>query len=192
MTIAMSKTREMFPLSKKKIIKKTFFSGNLSGLGHILVILAIISIGYFINNSLNVGSVTSENPIILDQKSLRYIGFLVLGYLVFAAITLLLGYFYQKWYFSTYFYDLTDNFIIIRKGPITPKEISIPYERIQDVYVDQDFFDRLLGIYDVHLSSATFSSGLEAHIDGVGKEAADGLKNLLLSTIQQKIVKLQA
>lgn len=102
---------------------------------------------------------------------------------------ILLNYLYQRWYFAVYFYDLTPDFIRIRKGPITPREITIPYERIQDVYVDQDLLDRIFGLYDVHLSTATISSGMEAHIDGVEKQAAEGLRTIILETIKQKISK---
>jgi len=55
--------------------------------------------------------------------------------------------------------------------------------------VDQDLLDRIFGLYDVHLSSATISSGMEAHIDGLEKQAAEGLRNILLQTVQQKISK---
>jgi putative membrane protein len=99
------------------------------------------------------------------------------------------SYFYQYWYFAVYFYDLVKDFIQIKKGPITPKEITIPYERIQDVYVDQDLLDRIFGLYDVHLSSATFSSGMQAHIDGLERETAQGLRDVLLETIKQRINK---
>lgn len=81
------------------------------------------------------------------------------------------------------------DYLVIKKGPITPKEITIPWERIQDVYVDQDIFDRIFGLYDVHLSTATFTSGMQAHIDGVEKEAADGLREELLEKIKNRISK---
>lgn len=67
--------------------------------------------------------------------------------------------------------------------------IRFQHERIQDVYVDQDLLDRIFGLYDVHLSSATVSSGMEAHIDGVEKQAAEDLRNILLQTVQQRISK---
>ncbi|MBI2577599.1 MAG: PH domain-containing protein [Candidatus Wildermuthbacteria bacterium] len=94
---------------------------------------------------------------------------------------------YQKWYYAVYFYDLNDDYIVIKKGPITPREITIPYERIQDVYVDQDLLDRIFGLYDVHLSSATVASGMEAHIDGLEKQAAEGIRALLLQTVKERI-----
>lgn len=102
-----------------------------------------------------------------------------------------LAFLYQRWYFAVYFYDLTPDYIVIRKNPITPKEITIPYERVQDVYMDQDLLDRFFGLYDVHLSSATVASGMEAKIDGVEKEAANGLRNLLLQKVQERISKKQ-
>ena len=169
MQIASSKTREQFPLSTKKVIKKTI-SGTL---GYVI----LLGILYFIL----VFSLKSANA------PFAWFGISTAAVFGLLVLIILLVYLYQRWYFAVYFYDFTPDFIIIRKGPITPLEITIPYERIQDVYVDQDIFDRFFGLYDVHLSSATISSGMEAHIDGVEKQAADGLRALLLDTVRQKI-----
>lgn len=173
MQIAMSKTREQFPLSTKKVLKKTI-AGTL-GLAIALLFLYFAAVFplllVFDKNSKGGGSAI-----------LFTLGVFILIFVIFA-----ITYYYQKWYYATYFYELTSDYIQIKKGPITPKEVTIPYERIQDVYVDQDLLDRVFGIYDVHLSSATFSSGVAAHIDGVEKEAADGLRNILLQTIQKRI-----
>lgn len=100
---------------------------------------------------------------------------------------LLLGLYgwYIKYYIKTYFYEDEQDFLTIRKGVIMPAQIHVQYGKIQDVYVDQDLLDRILGIYDVHISSATYSSGIEAHIDGVDKVGAEGLKNLLLHKINK-------
>ncbi|HAV42814.1 TPA: hypothetical protein DCX15_02195 [bacterium] len=169
MKIAMSKTREQFPLSKKKPLKKT-------------IPTIISSITFFIM-ILIVGLVSR---LFLPEHS----GIISLGIISMAVILLiysLLTYQYQIWYFQVYFYDLTDDFIIIRKGVFTPREITIPYERVQDVYVDQDLWDRLFGLYDVHLSTATISSGLAAHIDGVEKMAADGLREKILKRVSERI-----
>lgn len=169
MKIATSKTREEFPLSHKKIIKKTV-SSTLAFI--ILLIILWVTVGAMqVAFKSGIASFTTSTIVF------------VLLFLLIVIPT----YIYQKWYFATYFYDLTDDFIIIKKGPITPYEITIPYERVQDVYVDQDLLDRFFGLYDVHLSSATYSSGAAAHIDGVEKAAADGLRAFLLKTVQQKI-----
>ena len=169
MKIAMSKTREQFPLSTKKVLKKTV-TNSLAW-----VVLFLIVYGAIAAVLLAVGG----------KVTLFILATLAVIVLLF--IIILLVYLYQKWYYAVYFYDLTADYIIIRKNPITPREITIPYERVQDVYVDQDLWDRFFGLYDVHLSSATISSGMAAHIDGVERAAADGLRAVLLKTVQEKI-----
>ncbi len=165
MKIAQSNTREQFPLSTRKILKKTIANSLIWAILLLIVFIVTISVGL----------------VILSVITLA---------LMFIMIFLI--YLYQSWYFAVYFYDLTQDYIVIKKGPITPQEITIPYERVQDVYVDQDLLDRILRIYDVHLSSATVSSGMEAHIDGVEKPAADGLRAILLQTVSERISKRKA
>lgn len=92
--------------------------------------------------------------------------------------------FYFQAYIRRYYYDCNENFVTIKKGVFAPTEIHVQYQRIQDVYVDQDFIDRIMGLYDVHIASATVTSGIEAHIDGVEQEAADGIKQFLLDKIK--------
>ncbi len=174
MNIAMSPTRERYPLSFKKIIKKTIVSTASSG---------IVALVFFAGITVTSLTVPNEG----GSGFLSMLWLIVLGLLLLVALWIVGVYFYQRWYFATYFYDLTKDFITIRKGPITPREITIPYERIQDVYVDQDFWDRVFGLYDVHLSSATISSGTSAHIDGLGKAAAEGMRDALLKTLNERL-----
>jgi len=172
MQIAQSKTREQFPLSYKKIMKKTIGST----IAYAILLLVIWGIMTFALGS-------------AGQEFLNWIDLASFGFLILLFVIIFLTYLYQRWYFAVYFYDLTPDFIQIKKGPITPREITLPYERIQDVYVDQDLLDRIFGLYDVHLSSATASSGMEAHIDGVEKQAAQGLREMLLQTVRERISK---
>ncbi len=98
-------------------------------------------------------------------------------------ILILLRIWYIKVYIRRYYYDCADQFVIIQKGVFAPTEIHVQYQKIQDVYVDQDIIDRMMGLYDVHIASATVTSGIEAHIDGVNKEVAESLKNIILEKI---------
>lgn len=175
MAIAMSKTREKFPLSIKKVLKKTI-AGSL-----IWAIILLVVGGFSILNIIS----RAMAPVRVVESNFFSTALTI--FIVVLALIIVLIYLYQLWYYNVYFYDLTDDYVIIKKGPITPREITIPYERIQDVYVDQDILDRIFGLYDVHLSSATISSGMAAHIDGVEKQAADGLRGVLLETVSRKI-----
>lgn len=173
MKIAMSKTREQFPLSAKKPLKKTMPHIIASVVLFIISLIGVPMLAHLLSWSAGLVSLifVCLLPVLLLNSILMYI--------------------FQVWYFQVYFYDLTDDFIIIRKRVVTPREITIPYERVQDIYVDQDLFDRIFGLYDVHLSSATISSGMEAHIDGVEKPAADGLRKTILEKVSEKIKKLK-
>jgi membrane protein YdbS with pleckstrin-like domain len=181
MKIAESKTRSQYPLEPSKIIKKTITST-----------LSWICIGGFLYvwfasffSGISRGMVSEFTP----QALWSFFGPIVAIGAVLTLVLIILMYLYQSWYFATYYYELTDDYIVIKKGPITPKEVNIPYERIQDVYVDQDIFDRILNIYDVHLSSATVASGMSAHIDGVSEASSKGLRDKILEILQKKIGK---
>jgi membrane protein YdbS with pleckstrin-like domain len=175
-----NKTRDRYPLSQKKIIKKSI--GKIIG----YLIFALLVSGTLAIMEFAIKNDGAEKALIQTINNGLFVWINVAMYALvipYAVLVVL----YQYWYFKVYYYELEPDYIVIRKHPITPKEITIPYERIQDVYVDQDILDRIFGIYDVHLSSATISSGMEAHIDGLGKDAADGLRAELLKTVSEKI-----
>ena len=142
MRIAQSETRDKFPLSTKKVLKKTVM-GTLVWAILLLIIWGVLA--FALSSSTETGS---------------WFGIATIGIFGLLFLIILIVYLYQRWYYAVYFYDLTPDYIVIKKGPITPREITIPYERVQDVYVDQDLLDRIFGLYDVHLSSATISSGM--------------------------------
>ena len=174
--MATSNTRDAYPLSRKKILKKAIERTQLDFIAWTLLSLLVHAVLFYA--SVEGGGV---------RAPLQYFWQVELGIVFLCGALFIPRYFYQSWYFATYFYDLTDDHVVIRKGPITPREITVPYERIQDVYVDQDIWDRIFGLYDVHISSATASSGFAAHIDGVEKSGADGLRALILSKVKEKI-----
>ena len=51
--------------------------------------------------------------------------------------------------------------------------------------MDQDILDRIFGLWDVHVSTATNMSGAEAHIDGVKHDNANAIKELILAKIRK-------
>ncbi len=122
------------------------------------------------------------NQVVTSLQTEEYIAFGLLA--VFIVVYFVIKALYVAAYIRSYVYDADASFVTIRKGVFSPAEIHVQYQKIQDVYVDQDFLDRLFGLYDVHLASATVASGIEAHIDGVDKVTAEGLKNFLLGRIQ--------
>ena len=158
----MAALRETIPLQKRKIFKKSLSVFILVPVCASLVLLIP-----------SVFGLCPKNPIVL-----------ILGALLSIACFFIIP-LYQYFYFKRYFYDIDENNIVIRKGVITQKEITLPFSRITDVYVDQDFFDVLFGIYDVHISTPTQESGLFAHIDGIDKKGSEQLKKMILDKINK-------
>lgn len=162
-----SSLQAQFPLSISKKFQKKLLSSLVFILAIDLLIFSLILAIY------SLASIVWSVPLILVSTLIAII-----------AISFAIYIWYIKTYIRTYYYSADENFLTIKKGVFTPAEIHVQYQKIQDVYVDQDILDRILGIYDVHIASATASSSIEAHIDGVDKVTAEGLKNFLLKSIQ--------
>ncbi len=159
--------REKYPLEAIKPLKKTISR---------LFFYAIIILFIFI--FLKAGSNQTANS--STTKIFNLTTWLFIAIFIFIAI---LTYVYQVFYMKYYFYDMQGKTLIITKGVFSRNEITLPINRIQDVYVDQDILDRIFGLYDVHVSSATSTSGFLSHIDGVNKANSETLKELLLDAI---------
>jgi putative membrane protein len=179
--IPKSQFQEKFPLSPKKLKKKML--GTSVGGFVLSVVLGLIPA--FINMLM---AINNDQNIAPGLVGTHFILSLLLWTVVFFVIYMMIYRLYWKAYINRYFYDCNDGFVTIKKGVFTPTEIHVQYQKIQDVYVDQDLIDRIMGLYDVHIASATVSSGIEAHIDGVDQATAEGLKNFLLGSIRGGVV----
>ncbi len=164
-----SALQSKFPLSPKKIWKK-LFSSVAGAFAVAIAAGAVYPISQILKES------PPPNSRILFITIVLFVAIFIFVECIYAI--------YFKHYIKTYFYEGEPNYLTIRKGVFTSTEIHVPYNKIQDVYVDQDFADRFIfGLYDVHIASATAGSAIEAHIDGVEKADAEGLKNYLLNRL---------
>ncbi len=144
------------PLDRKKIIKKTL---ALSLLPLLVFVLSIILIGIGIAFSSDFG----------------LLGWVGGALLIISALILGGFYLYQVYYYKLYFYKFEDGGAEISKGVISRSTGHVQYHRIQDISVDQDFLDRIFGLYDVHYETAGEVSGMYSHVDGLNKQNADTL-----------------
>ncbi|MCX6800865.1 MAG: PH domain-containing protein [Candidatus Diapherotrites archaeon] len=142
-----------FPLEKRKILKKTIVRSLW------LVIIAAIII-----------ALISVSPYFA----------VFAGLIVMALILLILIILIHQWlYLKGYYYNVSIDAVFIRKGVINSNEIILPFKMIQNVFVDQDILDRLFGLYDVHISTVTNTSAFLSHIDGVNKENAEKVRDII-------------
>ena len=95
MEIATSPTREKYPLSPKKIVKKTITS--TIGWSFLLIFLLFMVFG------IGAGIMSDSN-----QDPTAFVGllvFILFGFVFLLIVIALLSYLYQRWYFAVYFYD---------------------------------------------------------------------------------------
>ena len=166
----MATLRERYPLENRKPLKKT-----IAGIFRYFLIIIFIGIYVFI-------SLLYKRNFELQMLN-SWIIYTFVGIII---LLIALKYIYEIFYMKYYFYDLVGKNLIIKKGVFSRNEITLPINRLQDVYVDQDILDRIFGLYDVHVSSATIISGNLSHIDGLNKDNAQAIKSLVLSGIHKE------
>lgn len=171
------------PLSSKKIIKKTIartirwawiFIPLLIGLFASLVMQgSLYSIQRFTN-----GQVTNQLEIMPGLK-------IILIGIILVILSVIAVFIYEYFYYKLYYYEFTGDGAKIRKGVISQATGFVRYDRLQNIYVDQDILDRIFGLYDVHYETAGEISGFYSHVDGLNKENADKLVAFLEGKIKQ-------
>lgn len=172
----MTPLREDIPLRYRKIIKK-----SVGQFVRILVLATIATVAFFfIYDTIAAGKSHAAQVLLEREDSVLAFWMLCMGLWVLWAP------FYQYLYFLSYYYDMDDKNVVIRKGVLVKKEIILPFSKITDVYVDQDAADVVLALYDVHISTPTVSSGEFAHIDGVDRKGASKLRQLILDRINKE------
>ena len=168
----MANLRADIPLQKRKILKKTFNS-----VSRMLIFCVFLSIFFYYWLHETFGELPTK---IAENKGM----FVFLWVLVVFALVLS-RMFYQILYFMMYFYDIDENNVVIRKGVLSKREITLPFAKITDVYVDQDIADVALGLYDVHISTPTTESLYFAHIDGLNKVGSAKLRKIILDSVNR-------
>jgi putative membrane protein len=78
-------------------------------------------------------------------------------------------------------YLITQDELIIQSGIVNRKQRNIPLKRIQNVNIQQNFVQRLLGISTVKMETAGDSSS-EAVLDSVGTLNANEIKEILMES----------
>lgn len=164
--------KERFPISSKRFWKKM----TTNFIAKAIFITIFLFLGGLI------AKLQSDIP-----PEMRPFTWLVIFFRSFAGLIALDFLYRFLWLSKTYIkkcvYYGDENFLTVKKGVFTPSEIHIQYKKIQEVNISQTFFDRIFGIYNVHISSVTADSTYDADIYGIEKENAEGLKEFLLSKI---------
>ena len=161
---------EKYPIKKIKILREVI--GSM-----ILLILLSIFLLFIIKWNGGFEESISNKASDLVFSSLMVITFFAL---------LILDIIYQYLYIVNFKYFTDGKSLTIKKGIISRHEITLPFNRITDLYVDQGIIDRVLGLNDLHFSSPTSTSGSAAHIAGLGKNDCDEVRRIILEYINER------
>lgn len=82
-------------------------------------------------------------------------------------------------YFKFYFY-IKDEELIVNKGILQKKKLSIPFDRIQSVNFSQSIFHQMFNIVQLEIDTAG-SKNAEFTFDAIDKDTAEILREKLLS-----------
>lgn len=131
--------------------------------------------------SLVVNTITTLRRLIFPILAITYalsdkIGFMfiLIGFAIIALITL--GFTYWAW--KRFSYQIGTEEIRIESGILSRNARSIPYERIQDVSLEQSLIPRLLGISAVKFETGS-SEGDEGALEFVAVDEAENLRQLI-------------
>ena len=176
------------PLEKRKVLKKTISKAIFVLFLGVVIYCATILPVYLVDFFMKSAPVTKtshalSNPL---RPFLTYVTGIVGPIILLVLAYILLVFIFQCFYYRYYFYDFGKDGVVIKKGVISRAEVTIAFSKIQNVFVDQDILDRFLGLYDVHIETAGLGSLRVAHIDGVGQENSDKLREIILSKINAK------
>lgn len=160
---------ENLPLEPRKVIKKSLGSVITS-----FFVSLLFAVFVFIGiTSLKINS---------DTAAMYSVLAFVIVNLLFGGLVLL----YQYLYYRFYYYNFEEDKAEIRKGVVSVSTGHVRYSRIQDIYVDQDILDRVMGLYDVHYETAGETSGFYSHVDGLNKENSEKLVAFLNERVMRK------
>ncbi len=165
------------PLSPKKIIKKTIarFFQLFPALVLFTIILLVLTISYLYKEE-------TYNEI--QNQFIENLALIIAVLITFLAIIAIL--IYEYFYYKLYFYEFTEERGVVRKGVISQATGYVNYDKLQNVYVDQDILDRIFGLYDVHYETAGETSGFYSHVDGLNKENAEKLVAFLEKKLRDR------
>ncbi|WP_121668033.1 PH domain-containing protein [Mesonia aquimarina] len=87
-----------------------------------------------------------------------------------------------------FFINYEKKEFVLQKGVFSSEHISIPFDKIQQVYFKRSVLQRVINVYEVVVDTAG-SSKKEISIKALSKEKADALREILMDLIEDEIEK---
>lgn len=118
----------------------------------------------------------------ISESVREYILFFYLGII----LLVVLQFIYTYILFKKYTFYLSDDGFHLQKGLFNRREIEIPFDRIQNINLQQNFLQQILSVVGLDIETAGESKA-EVQIKALRKEDAEELKSLLLRRKYEKL-----
>lgn len=169
--------RKRFPLSKLSVAKRT---AEIT-LPWFLPLLLLSLFSFFIYLTVIVAFGVQDN----FGRNLTIAEYFAASIAAFSLLIIYYTFIKQSQNFADYFYNFTENFIIIKKGAPLREEIIIPYSLVKDAFLNQNYLGKILQIYDLSIIPEV-TVPLDINIYGFNKQNAEDLKTFLLQAAKEK------
>ena len=103
---------------------------------------------------------------------------------------------YIKYYYFKYKFDFKKDEFVVKKGLLRKTKLSIPFEKIQQININQKLIHKIFKLYEIQMDTAGTNS-TEVDIKAVSKKIADDFKliaeeikksSLLISQTKKRLV----
>jgi uncharacterized membrane protein YdbT with pleckstrin-like domain len=86
---------------------------------------------------------------------------------------------------NNFHYKFGEKHITFRRGILAKFERHIPYARIQNIIIDQNFINKLMGLWDVTLETA--SKGVDVLLEAKDKKYKESMIGFILANLFGKV-----
>ncbi|MBI4148702.1 PH domain-containing protein [Candidatus Woesearchaeota archaeon] len=155
----------------------------------LIPMLAIIAIVAFVALVIVVFPSEGQTEVSQEDAALSRTMMILAGFAALATIIggLLSSEVYARMAYERYLYDLTKEGLIIERGIVWKKHVTIPYDRIQNVDIERGILARLLNFSSVSIHTAGYSGGgPEGYLPALDVATADQMRGALLRRIQRR------
>ena len=84
---------------------------------------------------------------------------------------------YINYYFFEYSFDFEKSEFLVKKGWLKKTKLSVPFEKIQQVNINQNIIHKVFSLYEIQMDTAG-SKDTEVDIKAVSREIAEDFKQI--------------
>ncbi len=148
-----------------------------------------IGVLVFLANSIRKNAINLLIPAIPFLRAIDFGGIIVgiLIYFLFVSLILIIPAFLNYKYFK-YSFDFDKSEFLVNKGWLKKTKLAVPFEKIQQVNINQNLIHKLFSLYEIQMDTAG-SKDTEVDIKAVSKEVANDFKVISESIKNSKVSK---